>query len=62
VVGHDGSVITEFTNPPLTTVRQPGDRLALEVGRSVLSLVSGRDVLRTAATRWKGLWPGSSSS
>ncbi|SDY85054.1 transcriptional regulator, LacI family [Saccharopolyspora shandongensis] len=44
VVGYDGSMITEFVDPPLTTVRQPGDRLALEVGRSVLSLVSGRDV------------------
>jgi len=43
VVGYDGSVITEFTDPPLTTVRQPADRLALEVGRSVLSLVAGRD-------------------
>ncbi|MCX4553610.1 MULTISPECIES: LacI family DNA-binding transcriptional regulator [unclassified Streptomyces] len=44
VVGYDGSMITEFVDPPLTTVRQPGERLALEVGRSVLSLVSGRDV------------------
>lgn len=44
VVGYDGSAITEFTDPPLTTVRQPADRLALEVGRSVLALVSNRDV------------------
>ncbi|MCJ0874200.1 substrate-binding domain-containing protein [Streptomyces sp. AP-93] len=44
VVGYDGSSITEFTDPPLTTVRQPADRLALEVGRSVLALVSNRDV------------------
>ncbi|MFI6582853.1 LacI family DNA-binding transcriptional regulator [Embleya sp. NPDC050493] len=44
VVGYDGSMITEFVDPPLTTVRQPGDRLALEVGRSVLALVSNRDV------------------
>ncbi|OKI99914.1 hypothetical protein [Kitasatospora sp. CB01950] len=29
--------------PPLTTVRQPTDRLALEVGRSVLALVGNRD-------------------
>ncbi|MET9468821.1 LacI family DNA-binding transcriptional regulator [Streptomyces sp. NPDC006544] len=44
VVGYDGSAITEFTDPPLTTVRQPADRLALEVARSVLALVSNRDV------------------
>ncbi|MEV5583751.1 LacI family DNA-binding transcriptional regulator [Streptomyces parvus] len=44
VVGYDGSMITEFLDPPLTTVRQPADRLALEVGRSVLALVSGREV------------------
>ncbi|WP_406341114.1 LacI family DNA-binding transcriptional regulator [Streptomyces sp. NBC_00648] len=44
VVGYDGSSITEFTDPALTTVRQPADRLALEVGRSVLSLVSNREV------------------
>ncbi|MFJ5229062.1 LacI family DNA-binding transcriptional regulator [Kitasatospora sp. NPDC088391] len=43
VVGYDGSMITEFTDPPLTTVRQPTDRLALEVGRSVLALVGNRD-------------------
>jgi DNA-binding LacI/PurR family transcriptional regulator len=43
VVGYDGSLITEFVDPPLTTVRQPADRLALEVGRSVLALVSNRD-------------------
>ncbi|MEU5091288.1 LacI family DNA-binding transcriptional regulator [Streptomyces sp. NPDC021356] len=43
VVGYDGSMITEFVDPPLTTVRQPTDRLAPEVGRSVLALVSNRD-------------------
>ncbi|WP_405800903.1 LacI family DNA-binding transcriptional regulator [Streptomyces sp. NBC_01506] len=44
VVGYDGSMITEFTDPPLTTVRQPASGLALEVGRGVLALVSNRDV------------------
>ncbi|WP_426361882.1 LacI family DNA-binding transcriptional regulator [Streptomyces sp. E-08] len=44
VVGYDGALITEFVDPPLTTVRQPAERLALEVGRSVLALVSNRDV------------------
>ncbi|MFF5500802.1 LacI family DNA-binding transcriptional regulator [Streptomyces roseolus] len=44
VVGYDGTSVTEFTDPALTTVRQPADRLALEVGRSVLALVGNRDV------------------
>ncbi|MFF0473769.1 LacI family DNA-binding transcriptional regulator [Streptomyces sp. NPDC004284] len=44
VVGYDGSSVTEFTDPALTTVRQPADRLALEVGRSVLALVGNREV------------------
>ncbi|MGP3980444.1 LacI family DNA-binding transcriptional regulator [Streptomyces sp. KR80] len=44
VVGYDGSRITEFLDPPLTTVRQPSDRLAAEVGRSVLALVANREV------------------
>jgi DNA-binding LacI/PurR family transcriptional regulator len=44
VVGYDGSRITEFLDPPLTTVRQPADRLAAEVGRSILALVSNREV------------------
>ncbi|MER5865750.1 LacI family DNA-binding transcriptional regulator [Kitasatospora sp. NPDC002040] len=44
VVGYDGTMITEFTDPPLTTVRQPADRLALEVGRGVLALVANRPV------------------
>ena len=44
VVGYDGAMITEFLDPPLTTVRQPADRLALEVGRSVQALVAGREV------------------
>ncbi|MEU3047906.1 LacI family DNA-binding transcriptional regulator [Streptomyces sp. NPDC006984] len=44
VIGYDGSMITEFLDPPLTTVRQPAERLALEVGRSILALVGNRHV------------------
>ncbi|NUR85273.1 MAG: LacI family DNA-binding transcriptional regulator [Nonomuraea sp.] len=44
IVGHDGSMIMEFLDPPLTTVRQPMDRLAGAVARSVVALVSGRPV------------------
>lgn len=46
IVGHDGSMIMEFVDPPLTTVRQPVDRLAKEVARSMVALVSGQDVPR----------------
>lgn len=44
VVGHDGSMIMEFADPPLTTVRQPVDRLARAVARSVVSMVAHREV------------------
>lgn len=44
VVGYDGSMITEFVDPPLTTVRQPTDRLAKEVARAVVGLVTSREV------------------
>ncbi|MFF4301984.1 LacI family DNA-binding transcriptional regulator [Streptomyces sp. NPDC001601] len=44
VVGYDGSMIMDFVDPPLTTVRQPADRLAAEAARSVLALLAHRDV------------------
>ncbi|MER8036135.1 LacI family DNA-binding transcriptional regulator [Streptomyces hydrogenans] len=44
VIGYDGSSITEFVDPPLTTVRQPAERLSAEVARSVLALIGGRNV------------------
>lgn len=44
IVGHDGSMIMEFVDPPLTTVRQPIDRLAKEVARSIVALVSNQPV------------------
>jgi DNA-binding LacI/PurR family transcriptional regulator len=37
-------MIMDFVDPPLTTVRQPADRLAAEVARSVLGLVGNREV------------------
>ncbi|MGY4928696.1 substrate-binding domain-containing protein, partial [Streptomyces sp. 900105755] len=42
--GYDGSMIMDFVDPPLTTVRQPADRLAAEAARSVLALLAHRDV------------------
>ncbi len=44
VVGYDGTMITEFVDPPLTTVRQPTGRLAKEVARAVVALVTHREV------------------
>jgi LacI family transcriptional regulator, repressor for deo operon, udp, cdd, tsx, nupC, and nupG len=43
VVGYDDSRLLEFVDPPLTTVRQPVLRLASEIARAVVALVSGRD-------------------
>ncbi|MFI6602394.1 LacI family DNA-binding transcriptional regulator [Nonomuraea sp. NPDC050536] len=44
IVGHDGSMIMEFVDPPLTTVRQPVDRLAKAVARTIVALVGNQDV------------------
>lgn len=47
VVGYDDAMPLEFTDPPLTTVRQPIERLAVAVAPVVLSLVRGRRVAAT---------------
>ncbi|WP_432143348.1 LacI family DNA-binding transcriptional regulator [Streptomyces sp. bgisy084] len=44
VIGYDDGPLMEFTDPPLTTVRQPVDRLATEVARHLTSQLSGRQV------------------
>lgn len=44
VVGYDDSPMLEFTAPPLTTVRQPTERIAEHVGRIVTALIAGRSV------------------
>jgi DNA-binding LacI/PurR family transcriptional regulator len=44
VVGYDGSMITEFVDPPLTTVRQPMDRLAKAVAHAVVALAGHHEV------------------
>ncbi|MDH6143656.1 MULTISPECIES: LacI family DNA-binding transcriptional regulator [Kitasatospora] len=44
VIGYDDGPLMEFTDPPLTTVRQPVDRLAAEVARGLVGLLSGRQV------------------
>lgn len=47
VVGYDDSPFLDFTAPPLTTVRQPIERIAEHIGRLTTSLISKRDVLDT---------------
>lgn len=42
VVGYDGTPATEFTDPPLTVLRQPLERLVGELARSVAALAAGR--------------------
>ncbi|MBD0695450.1 LacI family DNA-binding transcriptional regulator [Streptomyces sp. CBMA123] len=44
VIGYDDGPLMEFTDPPLTTVRQPVDRLAAEVARGLVGLLAGRQV------------------
>jgi alanine racemase len=41
VVGCDDSLLTEFTDPPLTTVRQPVPALAEAAVRSLLDVIAG---------------------
>ncbi len=42
VVGYDDSVLMGFTDPPLTTVRQPVQAMALAAARALLEEISGR--------------------
>jgi DNA-binding LacI/PurR family transcriptional regulator len=44
VLGYDDSPMLDFTDPPLTTVRQPVDRLAEYAARALTALVGRRDV------------------
>ncbi|WP_420031450.1 LacI family DNA-binding transcriptional regulator [Streptomyces sp. cg28] len=44
VIGYDDSPMLDFIWPPLTTVRQPIERIAENVGRIVTSLIANRDV------------------
>ena len=41
VVGADDSLMTEFTDPPLTTVRQPTSALGKAVCRTMIGMVAG---------------------
>lgn len=44
VIGYDDSPLLDYTNPPLTTVRQPIERIAEHVGRLIPALIAKRDV------------------
>jgi LacI family repressor for deo operon, udp, cdd, tsx, nupC, and nupG len=44
IIGYDDSPLLDFTAPPLTTVRQPIERIAEHVGRLVTSLITNRMV------------------
>jgi len=44
VVGYDDSPLMEFTDPPLTTIRQPVDRLAVAVARALVALIARESV------------------
>jgi LacI family transcriptional regulator, repressor for deo operon, udp, cdd, tsx, nupC, and nupG len=44
IVGYDDSPMLDYTAPPLTSVRQPTERIAENVGRLVTSLIGKRPV------------------
>lgn len=44
VIGYDDSPLLDYTSPPLTTVRQPLERIAEHVGRLTTSLIANREV------------------
>lgn len=44
VVGYDDSYILDYTDPPLTTVRQPVERIASSLARALVAIVQGREV------------------
>lgn len=44
VIGYDDSPMLDFTNPPLTTIRQPVDHLAEHTARGIVALIGARDV------------------
>jgi LacI family transcriptional regulator, repressor for deo operon, udp, cdd, tsx, nupC, and nupG len=45
VIGYDDSPMLDYTAPPLTTVRQPLERIAEHVGRITTSLIAKREVM-----------------
>ncbi|TXK18556.1 LacI family DNA-binding transcriptional regulator [Homoserinibacter sp. GY 40078] len=44
IIGYDDSPLLDYTAPPLTTVRQPVERIAEHVGRLTTSLIAKREV------------------
>jgi DNA-binding LacI/PurR family transcriptional regulator len=44
VVGYDDSQVMEFVDPPLTTVRQPIERIAQSISTAMVHLVNRRPV------------------
>ena len=42
IIGYDDSPLLDWTHPPLTTVRQPTERIAENVSRLVTALIAGR--------------------
>ncbi len=46
VVGYDGTDMTMFTDPPLTTLRQPFEDMAQLVGEAIVSEIEGNERFR----------------
>jgi DNA-binding LacI/PurR family transcriptional regulator len=47
VIGYDGSTVTAFTHPPLTTIQQPVDAIAQATVRALVEEIGGAPAPRT---------------
>lgn len=44
LVGYDDNPVLDFTDPPVSTIRPPIDRIAEQTARSIVAMISGRPV------------------
>jgi len=44
LVGYDDNPVLDFTDPPITTIRPPIDRIAEQTARSIVAMISNRPV------------------
>ncbi|MBK8460164.1 MAG: LacI family DNA-binding transcriptional regulator [Micropruina sp.] len=50
IIGYDGSLLTAYTDPPLTTIRQPVDTIAQTTVEALIDDIAGRPVPHTEIT------------
>jgi hypothetical protein len=62
VVGYDDSPLIAFTDPPLTTVRQPVRAMAVAAVRALVDEINGHAAPHSAPNWWSVARPGSHPS